>query len=184
MKTELRWFALTAKHQHEANVTRLLSAKGFEVFYPTCATVHRWKDRNKVLQLPLFPGYVFFADNLDKRIEVLSTPGVFSIVSFGTVPAQIPYDEIESIRKAVESSLPLRPHPFLSEGERVRVTEGPLTGVCGILQRHKDSCRLVVSIELLGRSAAVEIDAAIIERVSEMRLGNHSWTEQALNLSN
>lgn len=184
MKTEFKWFALTAKHQHEASVARLLSAKGLQVFYPTCSTVHRWKDRNKILQLPLFPGYVFFGDGLHRRIEILSTPGVFSIVSFGRMAAEIPPEEIDGIRKATDSALALQPHPFLSEGEQVRVTRGPLAGVCGILLRHKDSFRLVISIELLGRSAAVEIDAATVERISEMRSGYHPWTEQALNLSN
>jgi transcription antitermination factor NusG len=81
--------------------------------------------------------------------------------------------------------MPLQPHPFLSDGDRVRVTCGPLAGVSGILLRHKDTCRLILSIELLGRSAAVEIDSTIVERVAvAQRLGHQTWTEQALNLSN
>jgi Transcription antiterminator len=180
------WFALTAKHQHEPTVARLLGGKGIEVFHPTYSAVRQWKDRKKMLQLPLFPGYVFFAGGLDRRVEILSTPGVFSIVSFGDAAAEISGEEIDGIRQAVQGSMAIEPHPFLAEGDRVRVRQGPLTGVNGILLRHKDAYRLVLSIELLGRSAAVEIDAAMVERIStlEHRSGYEPWTEQALNLSN
>ena len=166
MDTEQKWFALTAKHQHEANVARLLGAKGLSVFHPTFSTLHQWRDRKKLLELPLFPGYVFFAESHHKRSEILSTPGVFSIVSFGNQPAQIPSEELDGIRRASESGRSLQPHDFLSEGDRVKVKRGPLAGLCGILQRHKDSYRLVISIELLGRAAAVEIDAVSVDRVS------------------
>jgi len=180
------WFVLTAKHQHEPTVARLLGAKGFEVFQPTYAEVRRWKDRNKTIELPLFPGYVFFCGGLERRVEVLATPGVFSVVSFGNDAAEIGAEEIDAIRRACDSRLAVRPHPFLTVGDRVSVTTGPLAGVSGILLKHKDACRLVLSIELLGRSAAVEIDAANVERIAgpQQRLGYQSWTEQALNLSN
>jgi len=183
---ESRWYALCTKHQHEPTVARLLGNKGFEVFHPTYAAVHRWKDRNKTLQLPLFPGYLFFQGGLDRRLQILSTPGVYTIVSFGDAPAEIAFAEIDAIRRAVSSSMPLEPHPYLAEGDCVRVVRGPLAGVAGILQRRKDVCRLVVSVELLGRSAAVEIDAASVERVSrsQSHLGYHTWTERAFNLSN
>jgi transcription termination/antitermination protein NusG len=180
------WFALTAKHQHEPTVARLLGGKGIEVFHPTYAALRQWKDRKKMLQLPLFPGYVFFAGGLDRRVEILSTPGVFSIVSFGGAAAEISGEEIDGIRRAVQGSMAIEPHPFLAEGDRVRVAHGALTGVNGILLRHKGAYRLVLSIELLGRSAAVEIDAAMVERISTLRheSGYQPWTEQALNLSN
>jgi transcription antitermination factor NusG len=180
------WFALTAKHQHEPTVARLLGGKGIEVFHPTYAVVRQWKDRKKTLQLPLFPGYVFFMGGLDRRVEILSTPGVFSIVSFGDAAAEISGEEIEGIRRVVQGRAPIQPHPFLEQGDRVRVTSGALTGVHGILLRHRDAYRLVLSIELLGRSAAVEIDAEMVERIStsQHRSGYQPWTEQALNLSN
>jgi transcription antitermination factor NusG len=181
---EQTWFALTAKHQHERTVAKLLGAKGFVVFYPTYNEIRRWKDRKKTLELPLFPGYVFFSGALERRVEILSTPGVFSIVAFGDTPAEISAEEIEAIQRATLSHMKLEPHAFLTVGDRVRVTQGPLAGVSGILQRQKDSCRLVLSVELLGRSAAVEIDATIVERTSVSQpLGAQSWTEQALNLS-
>ena len=181
-----KWFALTAKHQHEPTVARLLGAKGFEVFQPTYAEVRRWKDRKKVLDLPLFPGYVFFCGALERRVEVLSTPGVFSIVTFGDTAAEISREEIEAIRRAAQNRMELQPHPFLTVGDRVRVVRGPLAGVSGILRRLKDKSHLVLSIELLGRSAAVEIDAEIVERIRTPQppLGNQPWTEPVLNLSN
>jgi transcription antitermination factor NusG len=180
------WFVLTAKHQHEPTVARLLAAKGLAVFQPRYSEVRRWKDRQKTIELPLFPGYVFFRAGLERRVEVLSTPGVFSIVSFGNDAAEIDGEEIDAIRRACDSRMAVRPHPFLTVGDRVSVTAGPLAGVSGILQKHKDACRLVLSIELLGRSAAVEIDAADVERIPapQQRLGYQPWTEQALNLSN
>ena len=185
-QTKRNWSVLTAKHQHEPSVARLLGAKGFAVLQPRYSEVRRWKDRSKTIELPLFPGYVFFCADLERRLEVLSTPGVFSIVSFGNEPAEIEAEEIEAIRRACDGRMAVRPHPFLTVGDRVSVTTGPLAGVRGILLKHKDACRLVLSIALLGRSAAVEIDTAIVERIPapQQRLGYQPWTEQALNLSN
>jgi len=184
--SEQTWYALTAKHQHEPTVARLLGAKGFEVFQPTYAEVRRWTDRTKVLNLPLFPGYVFFLGSLDRRVDILSVPGVFSIVAFGDTAAEISGEEIAAIRRATDNALAIQPHPFLIVGDRVKVVRGPLAGVSGILQKQKDACRLVLSIQLLGRSAAVEIDATMVERISASPrgLGAQPWTEQALNLSN
>lgn len=181
-----KWFALTAKHQHEPKVANLLGAKGFEAFQPTYTEVRRWKDRKKPIALPLFPGYVFFCGGLERRLEILSTPGVFSIVCFGETVAEISAEEIEGIRRACLSRMDVQPHPFLAVGERVRVMEGPLSGVTGILQRQKDACRLILSIELLGRSAAVEIDANSVERIpaSGQYLGHQPCTKLVLNLSN
>jgi transcription antitermination factor NusG len=155
--TPTAWYALHTKHQHEKSITAILGDKGFEVFCPTYSEVHRWKDRKKEVTLPLFPGYVFVAEGLDRRLELVSTPGVCKIVGFGNTPALVPEVEIESIRRATLSSRPLEPHPFLKAGERVRLKCGPLAGVEGILQKWKDSYRLVLSIELLGRSVSVEV---------------------------
>jgi transcription antitermination factor NusG len=144
----------------------ILANKGFEVFLPTYETVRRWTDRNKRLTLPLFPCYLFFADESDRRIQILSTPGVHSIVRAGSVPAIIPYSEIDGIRRMVEGPLGAEPHPFLHDGDRVRIKFGPLAGLEGILSRKKDALRLVLSVNLLGRSAAVEINSHEVERVA------------------
>jgi transcription antitermination factor NusG len=158
------WHALHTKHQHEKYVTDMLAEKGFEVFCPTYAEIHRWKDRKKEVTIPLFSGYLFFAGGLDRRVDLLSTPGVCAIVSFGNTPAVVPEEEINAIRLAAASSQRVEPHPFLKEGQRVRVKSGPLAGVEGILQRWKDSFRLVLSVELLGRSVAVEVEQCDIHR--------------------
>ena len=184
--SEQKWFALTAKHQHEPKIATLLGAKDFEVFQPTYTEVRRWKDRKKPIVLPLFPGYVFFCGGLQRRSEILSIPGVFSIVCFGGTAAEISGDEIDGIRRVCLNRMDVQPHPFLAVGDRVRVMEGPLSGVTGILQKQKDACRLILSIELLGRSAAVEIDANSVERIraSGQYLSHQSCTNLALNLSN
>jgi transcription antitermination factor NusG len=160
----MAWHALHTKHQHEKYVTDILAERGFEVFCPTYAEVHRWKDRKKEITIPLFPGYLFFANGLDRKIDLLSAPGVCAIVSFGNIPAIVPENEISAIRLAAASSQRVEPHPFLKEGQKVRVKSGPLAGIEGILQRRKDSFRLVLSVELLGRSVAVEVEQSDIHR--------------------
>jgi len=160
------WCALYTRHQHEGTVAKILTTKGVEVFLPTYRTMRRWKDRNKQLVLPLFPGYVFCTYESNRRIQILSTPGVHAIVTNGAnVPAEIPSDEIQAIRRAVDSPLRLEPHPYLKGGDVVRIKSGPLEGLEGIVSRSKDAFRVVLSVEMLGKSAAVDIDATSVERV-------------------
>ena len=159
------WWALYARHQHEKVVAEMLSAKGLEVFLPLYETRRRWKDRNMVLSLPLFPGYLFVQGRSDRRLRVLTTPGVHMILCIGDDPAIIPETEIQAIRKAVGGSLRIEPHPFLKCGERVRVKRGSLEGVEGVLVRKKNGCRLVLSVDILARSVGVEIDALDVEPV-------------------
>jgi len=99
-----RWFAVHTRHQHEQSVARALSSKGFSVFLPTYDAVHRWTDRKKYVKLPLFPGYLFFANEIGRQIHVLSTPGVNAIIKTGNVPAEISNDEIIAIRRMVEAA--------------------------------------------------------------------------------
>jgi len=164
-KPRAAWCALQTRHQHERTVATILCSKGFEVFLPAYRAVHRWKDRNKELTLPLFPGYLFFVDEIDRRAHVLSTPGIRGIVRAGGAPAAIPDHEIAGIRRMVESPFRVEPHPFLSDGDLVRIKAGPLAGLEGIVSRRKDGFRLVVSVSMLGRSAAVEIDGCSMERI-------------------
>ncbi|MGC2639270.1 MAG: UpxY family transcription antiterminator [Acidobacteriaceae bacterium] len=164
--TVLPWWALYTRHQHEKTVAEMLEAKGFEVFLPLYDSLRRWKDRRKLLSLPLFPGYVFVRGGYDRRIDVVSTPGVFTILSRGDRFATIPEQEIEGVRKTVEGRLRVEPHPFLKCGERVRVTRGTLQGVEGILTRKKNMYRLVLSVEMLAQSVGVEIDASDVEPVT------------------
>lgn len=160
------WYAVCTRHQHEKAAARILEYKEFEVFLPLYKARRRWKDRVKELSAPLFPGYLFIREGLERLLPILTTPGVCNIVSCGGRPAAIPHSEIEGVRRIVESTLRVEPHPFLRSGDRVRVKYGPIAGVEGILLRQKNIARLVLSVEMLGKSAAVEVDATHVERVS------------------
>ena len=160
------WYALYTRHQHEKVVASLLSGKGFEVFLPLYSTVHRWKDRDKHLSLPLYPGYVFLRDRLEQKLQILMTPGVHSIVGTAGCPEPIPNFEIEAVRRVIDSSWAVAPHPFLHIGDRVRVTHGPLEGIEGILLRKKNTFRLVLSMEMLRKAVAVEVDTSMVEPIN------------------
>ena len=159
------WYALYTRHQHEKNSARILANKGFETFLPLYTAAHQWNDRVKRLSLPLFPCYVFIRGGINRRFEILTTPGIHSWVGVAGNPSPIPDAEIESIRKLVETSMRVEPHPFLKCGDWVRVKSGPLAGIEGILVRKKNLLRLVLSVELLEKSVAVEVDASTVERV-------------------
>ena len=165
------WRALYTRHQYEKLVASVLSIKGFDVFLPLYSSVRKWKDRMKELSLPLFPSYVFVRDSFSRRLQILTTPGVHKMLMVGGQPAVIPEAEIEAIRRAVQTTLRVEPHPFLRCGDRVRVKSGPLEGVEGILTRKKNLYRLILSVDLLGQSAAVEVDAAIVEPLSSHSRG-------------
>jgi len=160
-----QWHALYTRHQHEKPIARILSSRGHEVFLPLYAATHRWQDRTKQLWLPLFPCYVFIRGGLDRQLQILSTPGVFTVVGWAGRPAIIPDEQIDDVRQIVESSILVEPHCYLKCGDRVRVRSGALLGLEGILARKKNLFRLVVSLEMLGRSAAVEIDISCLERL-------------------
>jgi transcription antitermination factor NusG len=159
------WFAVCTRHQHEKTAARILEYKEFEVFLPLYKARHKWKDRVKEVTLPLFPGYLFVREGSKRWLAILMTPGVSSIVSCGGLPAAIPFSEIEGVKRVVESTLRIEPHPFLKSGDWVRVKYGPIAGVEGILLRKKNVARLVLSVEMLGKSAAVEVDATDVERI-------------------
>ena len=161
------WWALYTRHQHEKVVADILSAKGFEVFLPLYDSIRRWKDRQKLLSLPLFPCYVFVRGGVGRRLQVVTTPGVHMILNHGDHVAVIPEDESQAIRRTVEGPYRMEPHPFLRCGDRVRVIRGSLQGVEGLLIRKKNQVRLVLSVDMLAKSVAVEIDAADVESVSE-----------------
>lgn len=158
------WHALYTRHQHEKMVADLLCKKDFKVFLPQYEATHRWKDRLKKLSLPLFPSYVFVKGGLDRQLQIMTTPGVYSILANAGRAAEIPDEQIEAVRRMVEGPLRVEPHPFLKYGDLVRVTTGPLRGIEGVLVRKKNLTRLVLSIEMLMKSVAVEIDAWMVER--------------------
>jgi transcription antitermination factor NusG len=159
------WYALLTRHQHEKSVAFALSNKNHEVYLPLCRSVRRWQDRAKQIWLPLFPCYVFIHGGMDRQLQIVTTPGIINIVGWGGRPAIVPQSQLDGVRQIIESSLNVETHPFLQCGDRVRVKSGPLMGLEGILTRTKGVARLVVSIEMLGRSAAVEIDVSNVERI-------------------
>lgn len=167
------WYAVHTRHQHERAAARILEYKGFEVLLPLYKSRRRWCDRVKDISIPLFPGYVFVNAGIERWLPILTTPGVSSIVSCGDRPAAIPFSEIEAVRRIVESPLRVEPHPFLKSGDWVRVKYGPIAGVEGILLRKKNIARLVLSVNMLGKSASVEVDATHVERMParELRVG-------------
>ncbi len=159
----LAWWALYTRHQHEKAVAEMLVAKGFDIFLPLYESTRRWKDRRKVISLPLFPCYVFVRGGLDRRLHVVTTPGVHMVLRRGDQVAIVPDQEIEAIQRAVAGSLQVEPVPFLKCGTRVRVVRGALEGVEGILIRKKNLWRLVLSVDMLAQSVAVEVQASDVE---------------------
>jgi transcription antitermination factor NusG len=175
------WYAIYTRHQHEKTVAQILTGKGFNTFLPLYATTHNWKDRTKALMLPLFPCYVFLKGGIERRLQIITTPGIYGLVSSAGQPAAIPDTEIEAIRRVVDSGTRVEIHPFLKCGSWVRVKCGPLAGIEGILVRKKNVSRLVLNVEILGTAAAIEVAAFQVEvvtappgRVSNNGLGNGS----------
>jgi transcription termination/antitermination protein NusG len=152
------WFALRVKPNAEWMVSSILRAKGFSEFLPIYKATTRWSDRVKQSDKPLFPGYVFCRFSPDNRLPILSTAGVVHIVGVGKTPMAVDDQEIESIGRMVRSGLLTMPWPYLQAGEIVLVEQGPLAGLEGVLIQVKSSYRIVVSIDLLQRSIATEVD--------------------------
>jgi transcription antitermination factor NusG len=159
------WWAVYTRHQHEKTVAKMLSGKGLDVFLPLYESTRHWKDRNKQLSLPLFPCYLFVRGGHDRRLQVVTTPGVHMVLTNGERIAMVPEAEIRAIRMAVEAAVHVVPHPFLKCGQRVRVKRGPLEGVEGILARKGNQDRLILSVEMLAQSVGVEIGASDVEPV-------------------
>ena len=152
------WFALRVKSRSEKIVSTIARNKGFEEFLPLYQSRRRWSDRFKSVDVPLFPGYVFCRLNPEFRLPLLTIPGVLSFVGIGKVPVPIDDAEMAAIQTAIGSGLLAEPYPFLEVGQRVRIAEGPLTGIEGLLVEVRKQQRLAVSVSLLKRSVAVEID--------------------------
>jgi transcription antitermination factor NusG len=160
------WFAVQTRPRWEKFVMQALEGKGFEAFLPAYKSRRRWSDRIKELELPLFAGYLFCRMSLEqRRLPVLTTPGVRQIVSSGGTPTVVPQGEIDAVRMIVASGLATRPWPFVEVGDRVRLRGGSLEGIEGILLSTRTHHRLVVSVEILRRSVAVEIDQAWVEAI-------------------
>lgn len=163
------WYAAYVKHQHEKKTADLLQRKGIEVLLPLQRVVHRWKDRNKTLSLPLFPSYLFVHTNLEDKWSILNTPGIFFLVVNQGGDSTIPLDEIESIRRLVASGQPSQAHPYLASGDKVQICAGPLQGMTGILDRFKNQYRVVINVELLQMAVSIEVELSNLQRVQIAR---------------
>jgi transcription antitermination factor NusG len=156
----LSWFALRVRSRYENIVAAFLGGKGYEWFLPTYFCKRQWSDRIKKMELPLFPGYLFCRFDPQDRLPILETPALISIVGIGKTPIPVDESEIKAVRTLVGSGLHPQPWPYVKIGQRVRIEYGALFGIEGILQSFKGSHRIVVSVSLLQRSVAAEIDSA------------------------
>lgn len=157
------WFALQVKARHEQTIATLLEGKSYKPFLPTYRSTRSWSDRVKRVELPLFPGYLFCQFNPQNRLPILVTPGVLRVVGIGNCPMAVDDAEIAAIQAVIKSGLATQPWPFLHVGDRVEIKSGPLMGLEGILIAFKGQRRLVVSVSILQRSVAVELDGVTVK---------------------
>lgn len=165
---EPEWYAVHLKSRHEFKVADRLTMKGIETFLPQVERARKWKDRKKMIAFPLFPGYLFVHTTRESQnlLRVLKVAGVVRIIS--TIPGEpdtIPEDQILSLKKLVDNKGEIDPYPYLNEGQRVRITTGPLQGVEGILVEKLDKHLLVLSVDVLRQGVALTINAGDVEKV-------------------
>jgi transcription antitermination factor NusG len=175
-----QWFALRVKSRYEKLVSLAARNKGFEEFLPLYHSRRQWSDRSKSLELPLFPGYVFCRLNPEYRLPLLTIPGALHFVGVGKMPVPIEEAEIAAIKTAVQSGLSAEPWPYLAVGQRVRIESGSLAGVEGFLIEVRKQYRVVVSVTLLQRSVAIEVDR---NRVTPLTEGRQSVIEAQTRLA-
>jgi transcription antitermination factor NusG len=165
-----RWYALYVRSHHEKVVELALKRKGYVAFSPFYRAKRKRVDRTVEIEIPLFPGYIFCRFDASRRLPILVTPGIVEVVPANR-PEPIDDAEISSIQTLALSGLPVQPWPFLTTGQRIRLTAGPLVGAEGTFLRIKDTCRLVVSISLLQRSVSVVVEKDVVEPIfTERRL--------------
>jgi transcription antitermination factor NusG len=162
-----QWYALQIQTRLGNIASSALRGKGYEEFLPLYRSRRRWSDRVKHIELPLFPGYLFCRFNpLERTLPILSTPGVIGIVGAGKTPLPVAEEEIAAIRTVIQSGLAAQPWPYLGVGSRIYMEDGPLAGLEGIITNTDKVYRLVVSVALLQRSVAVEIDREWVRPVA------------------
>jgi len=160
------WYAIQTRYRCEKKVTHLLNRKGLETFIPLLVATHRWSDRKKAIHTPLFSGYTFARLELSPNLRktVLQTAGVIAFVASGGETTPVPASQVEDLRRLLSQKVPCALAPFLNVGQRVRVRGGCLDGLEGILAQN-DAKRLVVSIEPIQRSLAIQIDGYELELI-------------------
>jgi transcription antitermination factor NusG len=163
------WFAVSTRSRQERVATRFLDSVGINTFLPSVTEMRHWSDRKQSVSLPMFPGYLFvrIAERPELRVQVLKTPGVVNFVCHGSLPVPIPQKEIDDIRTVLSERVSCAPYPFLRIGERVRIVGGALDQVQGTLVGRGPDSKLVLSIELIQRSLAIELHDFRVEPVFE-----------------
>jgi len=157
------WFALYTRTHHEKRVEEHLTQRGIESYLPLYTAIHTWTHYRKVtLELPLFPNYLFVCIAPQQRVRTLEVPGALSFVGNASTPSPLPVSEIESLRSALQLRK-FEPHRYLTAGTKVRIVAGPLAGMEGIVVRTKSSLRVVLTVDLIMQSVAVEVDADELE---------------------
>jgi len=174
-----QWYALQIRPRFEKLAARHLTDKGYEGYLPVYTARRRWSDRMKSVEVPLFPGYTFCRFDIRQRLPILVSPGVLSIVGIGKTPTAVSDREIFSIQQLIASGLVCGPWPFVQVGQCVSVERGPLAGLEGIVIEVKSNLRLILSLPLLQRSVAAEIDSDCISKenhdhIRRISLGQNS----------
>ena len=167
------WFAILARTGREKTANLLLENAGYECFLPISKDMRRWSDRMKEVEVPLFPGYLFCRMNPHNRLPVLMTPGVIQIAGAGKTPIPVGEEEIAAIQRVEKSGLSTMPWPYLEVGHVARIEDGPLRGMSGIVIKIKSGLKLVLSVNLLQRSVAAEIDRSWIRAEHPNRAAEH-----------
>ena len=170
--TKQSWYALQVRSRKENYVASRITGQGYECLLPTYKCIRDWSDRRKVVEQPLFPGYLFCRFDFQQRRPLVLTPGVLQIVGNGRTPVPVSEDEIQALQLAMSSGVPKQPWPYLEVGQRVRVNYGTLAGLEGILVHLKGNHRVVLSVTLLQRSVAMEVDTAWLTAVKETVRGS------------
>jgi transcriptional antiterminator NusG len=167
-KEKAHWYAVHVKSRHEFRVYEKLTGAGITTFLPSLKRLSKWKDRNKLIEFPLFPGYLFVqSDNSHaERLAILKTKSVVRILGTTTgEPEPVPKEQIRSLMKLIDSGVHLDPYPYLQEGQRIRIKRGPLAGVEGLLVEKSGQHKLVLSVDILCQSTSVTIQASDVEKV-------------------
>jgi transcription antitermination factor NusG len=167
MNTAPSWFALQTKSKSERKVEHLLKQKGYECFTPTYRRKRKWSDRIVEIEFPLFPGYVFCRFNTPVLGKAVSTQGVVRIVGFGGSPAEVAIEEVEALQLLAESDFLREPWKYLPDGTQVVVEAGPLAGVRGVIRAVENKRQLVISVTLLQRSVAIQLDEGTVISVPD-----------------
>ena len=162
----MHWYAVNVRSRHEFIVTERLMKSGIEDFLPIVERLRHWKDRKKLVAFPLFPGYLFvrIRKNNSEKLTVLKTPGVVRFIGLTPAdPEPVPDDQVLALKRLVESKETLDPHPYLKEGNRVKIKNGPLKGVEGLLIERKGMHHLVLSVDILRQGVSIQVDASSVE---------------------